>query len=181
MIYVFLADGFEETEAVAPIDILRRCGKELQTVGIEKKNVVSSHGLKVECDITEDEVKLDDSLELIILPGGLKGTHTLEMSETVTKAVDFCVANNRYIAAICAAPTILGKRGLLGGKKAICYRGMEGDLKGTEISSEPVVADGYFITGKGAAVSVEFSLKIAEVLISPKKSAEIADKIMCEK
>lgn len=181
MIYVFLADGFEETEAVAPIDILRRCGKELQTVGIEKKNVVSSHGLKVECDITEDEVKLDGSLELIILPGGLKGTRTLEMSETVNKAVDFCAANNRYIAAICAAPTILGKRGLLGGKKAICYRGMEGDLKGAEISSEPVVADGYFITGKGAAVSVEFGLKIAEVLISPEKSAEIADKIMCEK
>lgn len=181
MIYAFLANGFEETEAIAPIDILRRCGKELLTVGVGGKTVVSSHNIKIECDITESEIKLDDDLELIILPGGLKGTEILENSKTVSEAIDFCVLSNRYIAAICAAPTILGKRGLLDGKNAICYRGMEDGLKGAVLSPDTVVADGYFITGKGAGVSVEFGLKIAEVLISPEKAAEIADKIMCEK
>lgn len=182
MIYAFLANGFEETEAIAPIDILRRCGKELLTVGVGGKNAVSSHNIKIECDITESEIQLNGDLELIILPGGLKGTENLDNSKAVSEAIDFCVANNRYIAAICAAPAVLlGRRGLLDGKNAVCYRGFEGDMKGALISSAPAVADGYFITGKGAGVSVEFGLKIAEVLISPEKAAEIADKIMCEK
>lgn len=179
MIYVFLANGFEETEAIAPIDIMRRCRLEVLTVGVGGKVITSSHGIPVTCDITADEIKLDDNLQLILLPGGLKGTQNLDASAEVSAAIDFCVKNDRYIAAICAAPTILGKRGLLEGKKAICYQGMEDDLKGAVVTHEPAVCDGKFITSRGAGASIAFGLKIAEVLISPEKSAEIAAQIMC--
>lgn len=179
MIYVFLANGFEETEAIAPIDIMRRCRLEVLTVGVGGKLITSSHGIPVTCDITADEIKLDDNLQLILLPGGLKGTQNLDASAEVADAIDFCVKNDRYIAAICAAPTILGKRGLLEGKKAICYQGMEADLKGAVVTHEPAVCDGKFITSRGAGASIAFGLKIAEVLISPEKSAEIAAQIMC--
>ncbi len=176
MIYLFLAEGFEETEAITPADILRRCGKELRTVGVGGKTIVSSHGFPIVCDMTDDEISLDDALEMVILPGGKKGTENLEASGTVGKALEFCRDNGRYIAAICAAPSILGHRGMLVGKKAVCYKGFEPELSGAEVLDCPAV--GKIITARGAGASVEFGLKIVEALISPERSAEIAAQIL---
>lgn len=179
MIYVFIADGFEETEAIAPIDILRRCKKEVLTVGIGGKERLSSHKIKITCDISEDEVKLDDDLEMVILPGGMPGTLNLEKSDTVQKALDFCNEKGLFIGAICAAPSVLGHKGLLQGRKAVCYSGYEKELIGAEVLYEPAVTDGNIITSRGAGTAVQFGLKLAEALISSEKAAEIADSIMC--
>ena len=179
MIYIFLAEGFEETEAIAPADILRRCRKEILTVGVGSKTVVSSHGFPIVCDITDDEIKLDDELEMVILPGGLKGTNNLENSDTVRKALEFCRDNDRFIAAICAAPRILGHMGLLEGKKAVCYKGFEQELTGADVQTGcPAVADGKIITARGAGAAVDFGLKIVEMLISREKSEETASNIL---
>lgn len=178
MIYVFLADGFEETEATAPIDLLRRARKDVKTVGVTGKTVVSSHGIPYVSDILTDDISLDSELEMIVLPGGLQGTKNLEENEAVGKAIDFCVKNGRFVSAICAAPTILGKRGLLDGKKATCYGGMEDDLKGAEYLEVPAVRDGIFITGRGAGASVDFALLLVEALTSKEEADSLAAKIM---
>ena len=149
MVYVFLADGFEDIEALAPIDILRRANVDVKTVGVTGKEVTSSHGVTVKADISVSDIKLDSDLELIVLPGGMPGTLNLEASVGVQKAIDFCAANDKYIAAICAAPSILGHKGLLKGKKATCFPGFEKDLVGADACSDLVVIDGKFITGNG--------------------------------
>ncbi len=178
MIYVFLADGFEETEATAPIDLLRRARKNVKTVGVTGKTVVSSHGIPYVSDIPADDISLDGELEMIVLPGGLQGTKNLEENDTVGKAIDFCVKNDRFVSAICAAPTILGKRGLLDGKKATCYGGMENDLGGAVYLEVPAVRDGIFITGRGAGASVDFALLLVEALTSKEEADSLAKKIM---
>lgn len=181
MIYVFLANGFEETEAVAPIDILRRCELDVVTVGIGGNTVKSSHGLTVVTDITEREVVLDGKLECVVLPGGMPGTLNLEKSETVQKAIDYCTANGLYIGAICAAPSILGHKGLLKGKKAVCYTGFEQQLEGAEIADEPTVQDGKIITARGAGAAIDFGLKLVEALISPERSKKVGEAIIWQK
>ena len=113
MVYVFLAQGFEIVEALAPVDILRRAKIEVKTVGVTGKTVVSSNGIPVTADITTDEMKLDSSLELIVLPGGMPGANNLEADSFVQSAIDFCVENGKYVSAICAAPKIIGHKGLL--------------------------------------------------------------------
>ena len=163
MIYVFLADGFEETEAIAPIDMLRRAKKEVVTVGVTGKVVTSSHGVPVTADITQDEIQLNDQLEMIVLPGGMPGTLNEEASEQ----------QNRYLTAICAAPSILGHRGLLNGKHAVCYPGFESALTGAEVGTEGVVQDGNIITARGAGVAIDFGLALVAALCGVEKSAEI--------
>ena len=128
MIYVFLADGFEETEAIAPIDLLRRAGKDVVTVGVGDNIIRGSHGIPVVTDTIAQEAPLTDELEMIVLPGGMPGTLNLEKSDYVQRAIDYCVSNNKYIGAICAAPSILGHMGLLKGRKAVCYEGFEAQL-----------------------------------------------------
>ncbi|MDE6101929.1 MAG: DJ-1/PfpI family protein, partial [Ruminococcus sp.] len=103
MIYVFLANGFEETEALAPVDLLRRAGKKVVTVGVGDNIITGSHGIPVVTDTIAQEIRLDEDLEMIVLPGGMPGTLNLEKSEYVQNAVDYCVKNNRFIGAICAA------------------------------------------------------------------------------
>ena len=169
MIYVFLADGFEETEAIAPIDMLRRAKKEVVTVGVTGKVVTSSHGVPVTADITQDEIQLNDQLEMIVLPGGMPGTLNEEASEQVQAAITYCAEQNRYLTAICAAPSILGHRGLLNGKHAVCYPGFESALTGTE----GVVQDGNIITARGAGVAIDFGLALVAALCGAEKSAEI--------
>lgn len=178
MVYAFIANGTEETEIITPVDILRRCGVEVKTVGVGGRTVTTSHNITVTCDITEDEMILNDELELIILPGGMPGTNNLENSRKVQTAIDFCDENGKFIAAICAAPSILGHKGLLEGRKAVCYRGFEQELKGAQVLNVPAVADGKIITARGAGAAVEFGLKIVEAMISPEKAAEAADRIM---
>lgn len=163
MIYVFLAEGFEECEALAPVDILRRAGIDTVTVGINSKTVTGSHNIPVVCDISEQDAVFD-RLEGIILPGGMPGTLNLEKSETVQKFIDFAAENNLICAAICAAPSILGHKNLLNGKKATCFTGFEKDLLGAEISEQPCVTDGKFITAYGAGAAFEFGFSIVQAL-----------------
>ncbi len=179
MVYVFLADGFEETEALAPVDILRRAGAEVLTVGVTGRTVTSSHRIPVTADITKDEIKLDDELELVMLPGGMPGANNLEADETVQSAIDFCAANDRYVAAICAAPKILGHKGLLRGRKATCFPGFEADLEGAELTGELAVTDGRFITGKGAGAALAFGFALVTALFGEDKAAKVAANMQC--
>lgn len=179
MVYIFLAEGFEETEALAPADCLRRCGIEAITVGVGGKIIKSSHGFEIAADITESEVVLSEKLEMIILPGGMPGTLNLEKSQTVQKAIDYCAENGIYIGAICAAPSILGHKGLLKNHRAVCFKGFESHLEGAETGTEPVCVSGKFITSRGMGTAVEFGLKLVEVLISEERSLELRESIMC--
>ena len=117
MIYMFLAEGFEETEAIAPLDILRRAELEIATVGVGRKTVTGSHGISVVADVMDCEIMPDENCQGIILPGGMPGTLNLEKSETVGKFIEYAVKNNLVIGAICAAPSVLGHKGILMGKK----------------------------------------------------------------
>ena len=159
MIYVFLAEGFEEVEALAPVDLLRRAKKEVQTVGVTGKVVTSSHGVPVTADLTQEELSLNGNVEMIVLPGGMPGTLNEEASEVVQNAIAFCAANDRYIGAICAAHL-----GLLQGKTAVCYTGFEKDLKGAAIGTDGVVTDGKIITARRAGVALEFGLALIAAL-----------------
>ena len=163
MIYVFLANGFEECEALAPIDILRRAGFDVKTVGVNGKTAVGAHNIPVMCDITTDEITFEN-LESVILPGGMPGTINLENDGTVQKAIDYANKNNLLIGAICAAPSILGHKGLLNGKKATCFPGFEKDLLGATVTTETVVRDGNIITAKGAGVAFDFGFKLLAYL-----------------
>ena len=179
MIYVFLANGFEEVEALTPIDLLRRAGHEVQIVGVTGRSVTGSHGIKVECDIAAGEIVMGNALEMIVLPGGMPGTLNLERSEIVQTAVDFCYDRGILIGAICAAPSILGHKGLLEGREAIAYPGFETQLTGAKISEQSVVQDGAVITAKGAGVAVAFALKLIEALDGADKAEKIAASICC--
>lgn len=179
MIYVFLANGFEETEAIAPIDILKRCEVEVATVGIGGDQITSTHGITVFTDMVEADVILSDEVDMIVLPGGMPGTLNLEKNETVREAICFCAENNKYIAAICAAPSILGKMNLLEGKKATCFPGFEQFLLGAELGEEKVYVDGNIITAKGAGVAVEFGLALAELIKGKGKASAIRKSLQC--
>lgn len=180
MIYVFLANGFEETEALAPVDLLRRAGKKVVTVGVGDNIITGSHGIPVVTDTIAQEIRLDEELEMIVLPGGMPGTLNLEKSEYVQKAVDYCVQNNRFIGAICAAPSILGHKGLLNGKKAVCYTGFETQLDGAVIGDDAVEEDGIFITARGAGAAIEFGLKLVEKAVSEEESKRQRAAILCD-
>ncbi len=172
MIYVFLANGFEECEALCPIDILRRAGFDVKTVGIGSKTVKGSHNIPVVCDITADEAVFE-KLEAVILPGGMPGTVNLEKDKTVQSMIDYANSNGILIGAICAAPSILGHKGILKGKKATCFDGFEKDLYGAHVQNAEVVTDGNIITAKGAGVAFQFGFKLLEYL----KDKETAEKL----
>ncbi len=179
MLYCFLAPGFEETEAIAPIDLLRRAKVDIQTVGVGAKTISGSHGIPLVCDLTENEIALNDALEGVILPGGMPGTLNLEQSPVVQKALDYCAANGKLLCAICAAPSVLGHKGLLNGKEAIAFPGFENDLKGAVISKQHVVTDGSVITAKGAGVAVDFGLAIVAALKGEAAAEAIRAAIQC--
>ena len=180
MIYVFLASGFEEIEALTPVDLLRRCELDVKTVGINSQCITGSNGISVLCDIDDNEIVLDENIDMIILPGGMPGTLNLEKSNNVIKAIDFCIENNIYIGAICAAPSILGHKNLLNGKNAVCYPGFETQLINANIIEEDVCVDGNIITAKGAGVSIEFSLKLVELLISKDRAEKLKGSLQCK-
>jgi len=170
MIYVFLAKGFEECEALAPVDILRRAGLKIKTVGVGSKVITGAHNISVECDILDSEAKTDN-LEAVILPGGMPGTLNLEKSEIVQSFIDFAANNNLCLGAICAAPSILGHKGLLKGKKATCFTGFEKDLVGANVVNERAVKDGNIVTAYGAGAAFDFGFLLLEALID-KSAAE---------
>lgn len=163
MVYVFLAKGFEELEALAPVDVLRRANIEVKTVGVTGKQVRGSHNISVNCDITINEAVFED-LDGIILPGGLPGTTNLEADETVNKFIDYAAQSGKLIGAICAAPMILGHKGLLRGKNAVCYTGFEKELTGAHVLDRTAVRDGNIITGWGAGGAMDFALLYLEAI-----------------
>lgn len=177
MIYVFLADGFEECEALAPVDILRRGGLAVKTVGVGAKTVTGAHGIPVVCDITEEEIEMRD-LTAAILPGGMPGTLNLEKSAAVQRALDYAAEHSRFIGAICAAPSVLGHKGLLKGKTATCFPGFEKDLTGARFTDTPAVRDGNIITSCGAGAAYEFGFLLLEALTDDPAGVEQLKKAM---
>lgn len=164
MVYVHLAEGFEEIEALTIVDILRRGEIETQTVSITgEKTVMGVHGVPVMADIRFDEAEYD-TCEMIVLPGGLPGAENLGKHEGLVKQICLFAEKGKDIAAICAAPMVFGMQGLLEGKHAACYPGIEGKLKGAVISEDPVVADGNVVTSRGPATAMPFALKLVERL-----------------
>lgn len=164
MVYVMLADGFEEIEALAVVDILRRAGIDVLTASITDGYIVTgTHNIKVTADTKITDTALEDA-EMVVLPGGMPGTNNLFKSKPLEKALDNRVKKGKWIAAICAAPMILGKRGYLDGREATCYPGFEKDLKGAVIKDQKVVISGNFITSKGPGAALQFALAIVSIL-----------------
>lgn len=178
MIYLFLAPGFEEIEATAPLDLLRRAKAEVRTVGVGSRRVTGSHGIEIAADLEEKELDRSD-MEMVVLPGGMPGTRNLENSPAVRESIGFCAENGKKVAAICAAPSILGHMGLLRGHRAVCFPGYEAELGADEVLFAPTCVSGNIITARGAGVAVEFGLKLVEVLFGEEKSKEIREKIQC--
>ena len=173
MVYVFLAEGFEEIEALFPVDLMRRAGLSVTTVGIGKKEITGSHGITVTADISNENLSFEQ-IDLLFLPGGMPGTKNLNESSTVHHAIDMAIEQNAYLAAICAAPMILGERGLLVGKRAVCYPSFEKHLIGaTVLESEKLVTDGKIITAKGVGVACELGLEIVRILCGKTKADEL--------
>ncbi|MBQ9414657.1 MAG: DJ-1/PfpI family protein [Clostridia bacterium] len=180
MIAVLLAEGFEEIEALTPVDLLRRAGLTVQTVSIGTELTVrGSHGIEVTADGLISQLNQEE-LTAIVLPGGMPGTKHLEASAAVQKLIDHAVAQNLVIGAICAAPSILGHKGLLRGKQAICFPGFEEALDGAVIPvGATVVADGCIVTAKGMGVATEFGLVLVEKLASREKAESLHRSIQC--
>lgn len=179
MVYIFLADGFEETEALIPLDILRRGGVEVKTVGVTGKTVTGAHNISVTADLAAEETD-KNSIEAIILPGGMPGTLNLEKSSLVQDFIDYAARENLLICAICAAPSILGHKGLTKGKTAVCYPGMEAHLEGAIIGNTLSVTDGNLITGKGPGAAAPFGFAILEKLKGKETSLKVQNE-MCFK
>lgn len=179
MVYIFFADGFEEIEAFAAADVLRRADLEVVTVGIGGKNITGAHGITVVTDIEDKEITTD-KISAVVLPGGMPGTLNLEKSPIVRTCIDYCISNALYIGAICAAPSILGHMGYLNGKKAICFPGFEEQLTGAEIVDAPAVADGKIITGKGPGAAVDFALELVKKLKSENLADSIKQSMQCK-
>ena len=177
MVYLFLADGFDECEALCPLDILRRGGIEVKMVGVGKEYITGTHGITVKADILESQIILDRKLQGVILPGGMPGTNNLESNETVKRAVTFANENKKLVCAICAAPKILGGMGLLNNKNATCFPGFENDLIGANLSGNYVVQDGNIITAKGVGVAFEFGFSILENFTDKNTVADLRKKM----
>ncbi len=162
MIYMFIAEGFEEIEALCPLDLMRRAGLEVKTVGVGGASVTGAHGITVNTDLT-DSAALDENAQMIFLPGGMPGTLNLAASDAVRTAILNAHKNGSYIAAICAAPSILGDMGLLKGKNAVCYPGFEERLTGANVCYDKVVLDGRLLTARGMGAALDMGLKIVEI------------------
>ena len=173
MVYMLLGTGFEETEAIAPLDLLRRAGIEILTVGINGKTVYGGHGIGIEADILLSEIDLTN-MDMIILPGGLGGVASISASQEALDAVRFAYENGKFTAAICAGPTILAKLGITDGKNVTCYPGCETQMGSANyLADQAAVRDGNVITGTSAGCAIPFGL----ALISALKGEEAAIKI----
>jgi 4-methyl-5(b-hydroxyethyl)-thiazole monophosphate biosynthesis len=173
MVYMLLGTGFEETEAIAPLDLLRRAGVQVLTVGVNGKTVYGGHGIGIEADIALSEMDLT-ALEMIILPGGLGGVASVRASQAAMDALAFAWENDKFVAAICAGPTVLADLGITDGKKATCYPGCESGMGNAAMQENaPCVRDGKLITGTSAGCAIPFGLMLIEAL----KGRETADTI----
>jgi len=170
-ILILLEDGFEEIEALAVVDILRRAELPVKLVSAKNTDYVTgAHSVIVKSDMKINEIS---DFEMVILPGGFPGYANLEQNAQVKALVESAFENNKYVAAICGAPTVLGKWGYLNGKSACCYPSLENNLIGANVSYEKVVCDGNIITSRGAGTAHDFAFKIVEIF----KGKEIAEKL----
>lgn len=181
MVYLFLAEGFEETEAIAPVDILRRCGVAVSTVAVgeAKDNLVKgSHGIAVLADLSLADIDYA-AMDAAVLPGGMPGTRNLDASEGVRKAVLYCADNGKPVCAICAAPSVLGHMGLLSGRKATCFPGFEKELHCSVFTGASVTVDGNFITANGAGSAILFGEAIAAKFVGQDAARRVTDSMQC--
>lgn len=173
MVYVLLGTGFEEVEAIAPVDLMRRAGIQVQTVGITGKTVAGSHKIPVEADILPENMDLE-SMDMIVLPGGLGGVASARASQAALDALRWGWEHDRFVAAICAGPTVLADLGILDGKKATCFPGCEGQMgKADMVPGVAALRDGKLITGTSAGCAIPFALELIKAL----KGSEAADKV----
>lgn len=178
MVYMLLGTGFEETEAIAPLDLLRRAGVDIKTVGINGKIVYGSHKIGVEADIELSELDASD-LEMIVLPGGLGGVASIKASDAALDLIRQAWENGKYVAAICAGPTILASLGILEGKNATCYPGCEPQMAGANVvPNAAAVTDGPIITGTSAGCAVPFGLALITALKGEEAAEAIAKQIV---
>ena len=174
MVYILLAPGFEEAEALVPADLLRRAGVEAALAALEGELVPGGHGITVKADLALDQVDLDRA-EMIVLPGGGTGVKNLGAEPAVERLVRQAADQNIWVAAICAAPTLLGRWGLLEGRKAICYPGLEEQLTGAQVQTAPgEIKDGKIITGRAAGSAFDFGAELIEALLD----RAAADKVL---
>ena len=178
MVYMLLGTGFEETEAIAPLDLLRRAGVEIQTVGINGKIVYGSHGIGVEADITLEEMDLD-AMDMIILPGGLGGVTSCRACPEAMEALRFAWDNGKQVAAICAGPTVLADLGITDGMHTTCFPGCEG-MMGSALCQEgkAAVTDGRLVTGTSAGCAIPFGLELIAALKGREKAEEIREQFV---
>ena len=177
-IFVFLADGFEEVEALTPVDVLRRAGLTVETVSVmEGPVVVGAHGVPVVADSMFGDIALEDA-QMLLLPGGMPGASNLDAHEGLDSMIRAFASEGKDLAAICAAPLVFGKRGLLEGRKATCYPGFEEFLKGAEYTATLVEQDGNIITGKGPGTAMDFSFAIVEKYVGIEKVKELKQGMM---
>ncbi len=177
---MFLADGFEEVEALCPLDILKRAGIPVRTVGVTGKEVTGSHGIRVTADLGPKEYN-GEGLSGIILPGGMPGTLNLDASPMVDEAIYEAYNGGYLVCAICAAPSVLGKRGLLNGVKAVCFPGFESKLEGAILTDARVQRDGNIITAVGMGAAYEFGLEIVAAHKSREEACELAKAFLAPK
>ena len=176
-VYVFMADGTEEVEALTVVDLLRRAKIEVVTVSVMgRKQIVSSHKIGIETDELFGESEYSDG-DMIVLPGGMPGTNYLKEHEGLRETLFAYRTEGKYLAAICAAPLVYGCNGMLEGKKAICYPGFEAELKGALVTDAPVVTDGTFITSKGLGTAIDFSLELIAVLAGRETAKNVAEAV----
>lgn len=182
MTYIFLAEGFEEIEALTSVDVFRRAGLEIKTVGVGGKKVKGSHGIEVLADTVAEDVFLKfEEDDMLLFPGGMPGAKNLDENEIVDVCIKSAARHGSFLGAICASPMILGKRGLLRGKKATCFPGFEQYLEGAETVSDSAVRDGRIITGKCMGASLDFALEAAACFIGKEKALEIGKSVNAEK
>lgn len=173
-VYVFMADGTEEVEALTVIDLLRRAKVDVVTVSIMKeKKIISSHNIGIEADELYGQSDYMDG-DMIVLPGGMPGTTHLKNHEELRKVLFAYKDAGKYLAAICAAPSVYGWNGMLEGKRATCYPGFEEELKGAVATGEGVATDGQFITSKGLGTAIDFSLELITLLVNAETAENIA-------
>ena len=178
MVYVLLGTGFEEMEAIAPIDLMRRAGIDVKTVGVTGKTVYGSHGIGVEADILPEEMDLD-AMEMIVLPGGLGGVASARASKPALDALRYGWEQGRFVAAICAGPTVLADLGITDGRNATCYPGCEAQMDSAKLQpGAAAVRDGRLITGTSAGCAVPFALELIRALRGEEKAQTIAAQIV---
>ena len=180
MVYVILANGFEEIEALCAVDVLRRAGAEVKAVGITGRVAMGAHGIPVTCDTVFSELEEDMTPELLVLPGGMPGADNIDLFEGTDGLIKKTLEGGGYVGAICAAPLVLGKRGLLKGRRAVCFPGFEKYLTGAHITDSDVVRDGQFVTSKCMGTALPFAVELVSCLYGKEKAEKVRASVMAQ-